>query len=90
MFATACVRPTGTTLERARQSGVLRIGISGERPFAYVAGSGAVTGAQPEAVRAVLARLGIGGLEAVQVRSADLVRGCARARRRRHPALAVP
>ncbi|MBC8091209.1 MAG: ectoine/hydroxyectoine ABC transporter substrate-binding protein EhuB, partial [Pseudonocardia sp.] len=74
-LAVACARPTGTTLEQARRSGVLRIGISGERPYGYVAGSGAVTGAQPEVARAVLARLGIGGVEAVQVRFADLIPG---------------
>ncbi|WP_300007908.1 transporter substrate-binding domain-containing protein [Pseudonocardia sp.] len=75
VLAAACAQPTGTVLERARRSGVLRIGISGERPYAYVDGSGRVTGAQPEVARAVLARLGIGGLSAVQVRFADLVPG---------------
>lgn len=71
----ACARPTGTTLERARQAGALRVGISGERPYSYVGGDGAVTGAQPEVARAVLARMGVGGLEAVQVRFADLIPG---------------
>ncbi len=71
----ACARPTGTTLERARESGVLRVGISGERPYGYVDGSGRVTGAQPEVARAVLARMGVGGLDAVQVRFAELLPG---------------
>lgn len=71
----ACAQPTGTTLERARQAGALRIGISGERPYSYVGGDGAVTGAQPEVARAVLARMGVDGLEAVQVRFADLIPG---------------
>ncbi|MBW0127606.1 transporter substrate-binding domain-containing protein [Pseudonocardia oceani] len=71
----ACAQPTGTTLERARQSGVLRIGISGERPYGYVGGAGEVTGAQPVVARAALARIGVDGLEAVQVRFADLVPG---------------
>lgn len=71
----ACAQPTGTTLERARQSGVLRIGISGERPYGYVGGAGEVTGAQPVVARAVLSRIGVGGLEAVQVRFADLIPG---------------
>jgi polar amino acid transport system substrate-binding protein len=75
VLAAACAQPTGTTLERARQSGVLRVGISGERPYAYVDGSGRVTGAQPEVARTVLGRMGVGGLEAVQVRFADLVPG---------------
>ena len=75
VLGAACAQPTGTTLERARQSGVLRIGISGERPYSYVGGGGEVTGAQPEVARAVLARLGVGGLDAVQVRFAELLPG---------------
>jgi polar amino acid transport system substrate-binding protein len=75
LAAAACAQPTGSTLERARQSGVLRIGISGERPYSYVGGDGAISGAQPEVARAVLARMGVGGLEAVQVRFADLIPG---------------
>lgn len=71
----ACAHPTGTTLQRARQAGALRVGISGERPYSYIGGDGAVTGAQPEVARAVLARMGVAGLEAVQVRFADLIPG---------------
>lgn len=71
----ACAQPTGTTLERARQAGVLRIGISGERPYSYISGSGEVTGAQPAVARAVLARMGVGGLEAVQMPFAELIPG---------------
>jgi polar amino acid transport system substrate-binding protein len=65
--AVACGQPTGSTLERARQAGALRIGISGERPYGYTDPGGQVTGAQPEVARAVLARLGVAGLDAVQV-----------------------
>jgi polar amino acid transport system substrate-binding protein len=65
--AAACSSPSGSTLERARQAGTLRIGISGEQPYSYTDPSGQVTGAQPEVARAVLARLGVGGLDAVQV-----------------------
>ncbi|GAA3244035.1 ectoine/hydroxyectoine ABC transporter substrate-binding protein EhuB [Pseudonocardia petroleophila] len=73
--AAACAQPTGTTLERARSSGVLRVGIAGERPFGYVGGRGELTGAQPVVARTVLERIGVGGLEAVQVRFADLIPG---------------
>lgn len=75
LAALGCAQPTGTTLERARRAGVLRIGISGERPYGYVGGDGAVTGAQPAVARAVLGRMGVGGLEAVQVRFAELIPG---------------
>ncbi|MBW0114386.1 transporter substrate-binding domain-containing protein [Pseudonocardia abyssalis] len=73
--AAACAQPTGTTLERARSSGVLRVGIAGERPFGYVGSGGELTGSQPVVARAVLGRIGVGGLEAVQVRFADLIPG---------------
>ncbi|GAA1274402.1 ectoine/hydroxyectoine ABC transporter substrate-binding protein EhuB [Pseudonocardia aurantiaca] len=65
--AAACGSPAGSTLERARQAGTLRIGISGERPYGYADAGGRVTGVQPEVARAVLTRLGVPGLDAVQV-----------------------
>jgi polar amino acid transport system substrate-binding protein len=71
----ACGAPTGTLLERARRAGTLRIGLSGERPFGYTDADGRITGAQPEVARAVLARLGIGGIDAVQVRFDQLIDG---------------
>lgn len=73
-LAVACGR-SGSTLERARGDGVLRVGIAGEEPFGYADISGALTGAQPEVARAALATLGIGGLEAVQVSFDRLIPG---------------
>ncbi|HLU56551.1 MAG TPA: ectoine/hydroxyectoine ABC transporter substrate-binding protein EhuB [Pseudonocardia sp.] len=63
----ACSRPEGTSLERARAVGAIRIGISGERPYSYTNPDGRVTGAQPEVARIVLDRIGVPGLEAVRV-----------------------
>jgi polar amino acid transport system substrate-binding protein len=71
----ACGAPSGSLLERARRAGTLRVGISGERPFGYTDADGRITGAQPEVARAVLARLGIGGLDAVQMPFAQLLDG---------------
>jgi polar amino acid transport system substrate-binding protein len=71
--AVACGRPSGSTLERARSDGAIRIGISGERPYSYADTDGRVTGAQPEVARAVLARIGVPGLDAVQVPFQELV-----------------
>lgn len=72
----ACAQPSGTTLERARRSGVIRVALAGERPYGYIEGAGGrVTGAQPEVARVVLAGIGIGGMEAVQVRFSDLLPG---------------
>ncbi|GAA0939398.1 ectoine/hydroxyectoine ABC transporter substrate-binding protein EhuB [Pseudonocardia zijingensis] len=71
--AAGCSQPSGTSLERARAVGAIRIGISGEQPYSYTAPDGSVTGAQPEVARAVLARIGVPGIEAVQVPFHDLV-----------------
>ncbi|MHA6627657.1 ectoine/hydroxyectoine ABC transporter substrate-binding protein EhuB [Pseudonocardia sichuanensis] len=71
--AVACSRPAGSTLERARADGAIRVGVSGEQPYSYVDSAGRVTGSQPEVARAVLARLGIDGLAAVRVPFADLI-----------------
>jgi polar amino acid transport system substrate-binding protein len=71
--AVACGRPSGSTLERARAAGAIRIGISGERPYSYADTDGRVTGAQPEVARAVLGRIGVSGLDAVQVPFHELI-----------------
>ena len=71
--AVACSRPAGSTLERARAEGAIRVGVSGEQPYSYIDPAGRVTGAQPEVARAVLARLGVDGLDAVRVPFADLI-----------------
>jgi polar amino acid transport system substrate-binding protein len=66
---------SGTTLERMRSAGVARIGISGERPYGYLGTDGSVTGEAPTVARAVLAELGVGGVEAVQVPFGRLLTG---------------
>lgn len=71
--AVACSRPAGSALERARADGAIRIGISGERPYSYADTDGRVTGAQPEVARAVLDRIGVPELAAVQVPFHELV-----------------
>jgi polar amino acid transport system substrate-binding protein len=63
----ACGQPSGSSLERARDAGTIRIGISGEQPYSYADADGRVTGAQPEVARVVLARIGVPALDAVQV-----------------------
>jgi polar amino acid transport system substrate-binding protein len=73
LVAACAPNAPGTTLERARRDGALRIGISGERPFGYTDAEGRITGSQPEVARVVLDRLGVGGIEAVQVRFDRLI-----------------
>jgi len=71
--AVGCSRPSGSSLERARAAGTIRIGISGEQPYSYADADGRITGAQPEVARAVLNRIGVPGLDAVQVPFHDLI-----------------
>jgi polar amino acid transport system substrate-binding protein len=71
--AVACSRPAGSTLERARVDGAIRVGTAGEQPYSYIDSAGRLTGAQPEVARAVLAHLGIDGLDAIRVPFADLI-----------------
>jgi polar amino acid transport system substrate-binding protein len=71
--AVACSRPSGSTLERARAAGAIRIGISGEEPYSYADADGRVTGAQPEVARAALGRIGVSELDAVQVPFHELI-----------------
>ncbi|MFR9800728.1 transporter substrate-binding domain-containing protein [Pseudonocardia sp. RS010] len=62
-----CGSRAASALERMQDDGVARIGIAGERPYGYSATDGTVTGEAPAVARAVLAGLGVGGLEAIQV-----------------------
>ncbi|MGN2393329.1 hypothetical protein ACTFO6_17800, partial [Pelomicrobium sp. G1] len=49
----------GSTLERARREGSIRIGFADEAPFAYLdTQRGRVTGEAPEVARVILRRLG--------------------------------
>jgi polar amino acid transport system substrate-binding protein len=73
LVAACAPSAAGSSLERARRDGVLRIGISGERPFGYTDTDGRITGSQPEVARVVLDRLGVGGIEAVQARFDRLI-----------------
>jgi polar amino acid transport system substrate-binding protein len=70
-----CGSRSASALQRGREDGVLRVGLAGERPYGYSAPDGTVTGEQPEVARAVLAKLGIGGIEAVQVGFDGLIAG---------------
>lgn len=71
----ACGRDERPTLERIRDAGVVRVGISGEQPFSFSDPAGRITGQSPEVARAVLATLGAGTLEAVQLPFGRLIDG---------------
>lgn len=67
---------TQSTLQRAIESGKLRIGYANEAPFAYMdSKSGRLTGEAPEIARRVLDRLGIDELEGVLTEFGALIPG---------------
>jgi polar amino acid transport system substrate-binding protein len=65
----------GNTLETARRSGIIKVGIAGEQPYGFTDRNGRVTGEAPEVARAVFRALGIGDVQATQVDFASLIAG---------------
>ena len=64
----------GNTLADAQDSGTIKIGIAGEKPYGYTEG-GKVTGQAPEVARAVFKNLGIDKIEAEEVSFSTLING---------------
>ncbi len=64
----------GDTLQRIRDEGVIRLGIAGERPYAYLEG-GALVGATAAVHRAVFRRIGDIEVRGVQTGFGDLIDG---------------
>jgi polar amino acid transport system substrate-binding protein len=56
---------TGSTLERGKEQGYLRVGIANEPPYTQVNADGSVHGAEPDILRAVLQTMGIAEIEGV-------------------------
>ncbi|MGH4026714.1 MAG: ectoine/hydroxyectoine ABC transporter substrate-binding protein EhuB [Pseudonocardiaceae bacterium] len=65
----------GDSLERAKRSGTIKIGIAGEQPFGFIDRDGRATGEAPEVARAVFAALGVGNVQPVQVGFTSLIAG---------------
>lgn len=65
-FAAGCGPDTRSALERARDSGTIRVGIAGEEPYGYLDTSGNLTGEAPEVAKIVFGTLGVTELETVQ------------------------
>ena len=62
----------GDTLQRIRDEGVIRLGIAGERPYAYLEG-GTLVGATAAVHRAVFQRIGAIEVQGVQTGFGDLI-----------------
>lgn len=64
----------GSTLERIRAAGVVRVGFANEAPFAYVdTETGRLTGEAPELARLVFRQLGVEELEGVLTEFGSLI-----------------
>jgi len=70
----------GTTLDRARDAGIITIGIAGEAPYGFTRPDGTVTGEAVEVARAVFAALDIPEVRPVTVDFGELVPGLTLAR----------
>ena len=75
LFGACSQVESGNTLEAARESGSIRVGIAGEQPYGFTDRSGRVTGEAPEVARAVFQALGVGGIQATQVEFTALIAG---------------
>jgi polar amino acid transport system substrate-binding protein len=65
-----------STLERAREGGVIRVGYANEAPYAYLdTGSGKLTGEAPEIARVVMRELGVPEVEGVLTEFGSLIPG---------------
>lgn len=64
-----------TTLQRIQRTGVVRIGYSNEKPFAYTLPDGTVTGESPEIAKKIFAKLGVKKVDAVLTEWGSLIPG---------------
>jgi polar amino acid transport system substrate-binding protein len=62
----------GGALQRAKDAGLIKVGIAGEVPYGYTE-DGEVTGEAPEVAKAVFKAIGIGKVEATQVEFGQLI-----------------
>lgn len=65
LICAACGAVDGSTLDRVRREGFVRVGYATEEPYAFVA-QGRVTGEAPELTRVLLGRLGIDSIVWIQ------------------------
>lgn len=63
----------GDSLQQARDSGSIRVGIANEQPYGFANSSGEVTGESPEVARAVFKNLGVNSLDAQVVTFNQLI-----------------
>jgi ectoine/hydroxyectoine ABC transporter solute-binding protein len=64
-----------STLEKARNEGVIRIGFANEAPYGYATPSGELTGEAPAVAKEIFSRLGIENVEGVLTEFGSLIPG---------------
>lgn len=72
---TATPQEEESTLERARRTGVVRVGFANENPYAYATPDGKLTGEAVEVARAVFTALGIEEMDGVLTEFGSLIPG---------------
>lgn len=75
LFAALPMAEAASTLETAKETGKVTVGLANEKPYAYIEVDGKVTGAIIEVLRAALAPLGIKDIEASVSEFSALVPG---------------
>lgn len=75
VVVTATPAQAETTLERARRTGVVRVGFANENPYAYATPDGELTGEAVEVARAIFKQLGIDEMDGVLTQFGSLIPG---------------
>lgn len=75
LLAACTSTSSGNTLENAKKSKTIKVGIAGEQPYGFTDRSGKLTGEAPEVARAVFKALGIDNVNAQQVPFDSLIPG---------------
>lgn len=73
--AASSIASAQDALERAQESGYIRVGFANEAPFGYATPDGQLTGESPEVVKAILAKMGIEQVDGVLTEFGSLIPG---------------
>ena len=69
------IASAGSTLERVKEQGYIRVAFANEAPYAYATTAGKLTGEAPEIARAIFKKMGIDQLDGVLTEWASLIPG---------------
>ena len=69
------IASAGSTLERVKEQGYIRVAFANEAPYAYATAAGKLTGEAPEIARAIFKKMGIDQIDGVLTEWASLIPG---------------